>query len=1284
MSKAIQCEMYPKVNGEESILYKDLLKRIKDRPLTNFIYAAYLQQGVAAQITNKGYSVNKQGQHDASAVYDFFDVVSLQNEISSIRDMAVRMGARDTNGNLVNLTDAKDALQKAEQANQNSKGTVSYVVRRNDVFNIITEEKNSRTQIRAHEVKKKLAIWNALEQIFSSKGIDLNTFDFNRTLVNANNGKNFIEWASSLSQLRNDLLSQKEIRTILEFDKNSTQVQRIERMFGNLDNAAAEMYNAFHGGMSNYTQGQISLMNDAINTSKKIQGLDIQSAKQQVLQIEGSLNANSQEVNIQTTLEDLDKKYHIDINEINRNLGDTIKSLRDAAAEAAVTLQRQLKKLKAEQGLTPDVQRLERTINQLLKELENKKYYSGAMGFLAEALNQVNVMEQLLKDAYQATGTTFEQAKKRASAIMEIKDIKEGFYHIVDALSRPNNLIIDESINNADIQAIETQAKAVKDFFDNYEQKLRDIREDTMVDIAREYLGDSLPTGIAIVNIVKMAEADSSIYDHFYSVGRVSNPLIATMGTIIRDAQGRRNKKLRDIAIRIRRENYKLNKAGIKNTRFIYEENSNYIVSDIDWPAYKKAKNIAKTRFKKRGLKGFALEQAIEQWEDANTEDRVVDYVSGRTERVPNSNYRKHFSFENKAMQEYYNNMMQIKGEIGTMLPKYAQKHYLPPQIRRKFWDAVFESKGNPKKILKAIGNTIKDKFIIREDDELNSANGIIEGEEYGIRSGALDNTPYRQIPIFFVNRLKDQGELLKDFSSGLQHLASTAINYECINEIKDVVEMMGDFIKNQEIPPKGKKLVEKVQNTAVVIFKHLRGHAKATNTEHIVDSFINQHIYGTKLEHVNKLSKAIVSFIGYNSMKALSTNVKGYINNYLMGELQMLIEAGAGEFYNSWDWAWANAKVFGLTGDIKTKAGNIMDYFSNNVNSEAVLLAQMFDPLSEQFHKLAAQRYFSNPLRRMMPDDFMFIGYGLGENLIHFVTMYAVLHHEKVMVNGKKVSLYNALYIGNKEDGNSELLVKPNAKYKNKDGKWVDIDQAYLDSIRDRIRYCNQTTHGSMNDEDKGVIHQKLYGRAIMNLRQWMVEHYSRRFRGKHWEDSLKEWREGYYYTTGRLLWSYCRALLRFESEYATQWSQMNSMQKANVKRAMREQFIMMLLLGLSFAIGETDELKEDAYTRFWAYQAKRALMEVKASTPEFISFELMKLLNSPIPATSTINGLLYIVFGIPDMAETIQRGRYAGWNKYWRNVLKYSLPFWRHIDELIHMNENDDMFAIFDKTSM
>lgn len=44
------------------------------------------------------------------------------------------------------------------------------------------------------------------------------------------------------------------------------------------------------------------------------------------------------------------------------------------------------------------------------------------------------------------------------------------------------------------------------------------------------------------------------------------------------------------------------------------------------------------------------------------------------------------------------------------------------------------------------------------------------------------------------------------------------------------------------------------------------------------------------------------------------------------------------------------------------------------------------------------------------------------------------------------------------------------------------------------------------MNKEDKGILHQWMLGKMTMNFRQWMVEHYSRRFRGLHWDESIRD----------------------------------------------------------------------------------------------------------------------------------------------------------------------------------
>lgn len=1277
MSK-VQCDLYPEVNGEDSKLYKDLLKKIQNRPLTNLIYASYLQAGVAAQMNNQGFKVNNQGEHDADAVYQFFDVASMKNEVGKVSEIAKRAGAKDSSGNLVNFTSAKDALQVAAQINTTTTGTVAYVVTHGDLFNVIVEARDSRTQSRVAEVEKQQAVWGVLEQTFSNIGIDINSFDYNRRLVNATNGKNFMSWLENLKGTRNDLYPLNDIRTILAMDENSTQVQRLKTMFGTLDEVANKIYDSFHGGKNNYTQGQLTLMNAAMDHCKTLQGLDIVALRQQINQVESNIENNSPELLIQVTLDDLNQKYGIDINEMHRKLGDPINTLSDAAAEAAATLQVQLDTLKAEQGVTPEVRQLQSSISNLMRELSNKRYYYGVMNFLDIALKQVQIMETLFQNANQAPGTNLERSKARAKALMEIKRIREGYERIVVKLSMIDTLIVDESVSTYDRQQIETQAKAIKEYFDKYDARIDEFKRVTMIDLATEYLGESTINGMPIADIVKMSDDDSSIWDFLYSIGRVSNPLIATMGSIIRDAQSERNKKLNEIALRIRRANKKLFDSG-SNSAFMYEKGSNYIISDIDWISYNKDKRAAYEKFKRQGKTGLDLEEAMEQWEEGNTEDRIVDYVNGRTERVPNTVYRKPFPDLTPAQQEYYNEMMQIKGELGTLLPKYAQKQYLPPQLRRSFIDAIAKSKGNPRIIAKAILNKLKDLFIIREDDPLNAENGIIDGKEYSIRKGDMDGTPYRQIPIFYINRLEDQEELLKDFSGALQALAGTAINYECMNKIKDTVEFMGDFIKKQKIPPEGQNQTEIIEGQGIRVFKDLESFSKATNTTAIINGFIDKHIYGIKLKKVTKWTKFLQTLLSYTSLRSLAVNVKGAISNVLVGELQMLIEAGAGEFYNPLDYVWAHTKIFG---DNTTSApGRIIDFMTNNANSKAVLLAQKFDPMDDIFNETAHERYFRGPLRHMLSKDFSYIGYGMGEHMLHYVTMYAVLHNTKVKIDGKDATLYDAFYRGNKIDGNSELLLKANVTYKDEEGNWVPVDEAYLDSIRDRIRYCNQSTHGSMNEEDKGLIHQYMAGRFVMNLRQWMVEYYSRRYRKKYWDASLKKEREGYYNTVGKLFASWGSAIFRFESEYATRWSEMEDYQKANVRRAMSEFLILGSLLTLSFALGEPEDHKKEFWMRMWIYQTKRALIDVNAATPWGIPMEMTKMINSPIAATNTVNALMYPFVGLPDLNDTIKSGRYKGWNKYGRNMLKYWVPFYNQIDQLQHMDEDEDIFAVFNR---
>jgi hypothetical protein len=1277
------CSLYPEVNGEISELYKELSKLINDRPTTNLIYAAYLQQGVAADMDFRGKKRNSQNQHSAKDVYEVFEVAKMINEGSDIIKAEKRIGAKDSLGNTVFFTNAKYALEKAQQFNESNTGLVASVVQQGDSFFILIERKDSRTQIRASVVREKQSTWQIIEQAFSRKGMDINAIGDNiltREMVNPIKGIDFINYLKSMVHTRNNILSSRDIAILLLSNINDTNVQRLLRIFGtsnnveeNIKETAQEIYDSYRN-TSRFTPGNLALIKATLDRCKKLNKLDLTALIDQINNNSQTLKIDNKEEDIQTTLNDLDKKYGINANEIHL-VGDSINSLSQAAANAVVTIQRQLRELESKHGNTTEGKRLENTLNQLLGEIKNKRYYAGCLNFLYEADKQILHIQDLLR-SIPSTGTTMEIAAATAKVLIEIKNIESAYYHIIEALSNIDSILTDESISDTDKTILKEKASKIKEFFDREEKKLKDLRKSTMLDICREILGDTLPNGMAIANIVNMAEADSSIWDSLYSIGRASNPLIGAMGKIIRDAQDSRDAKMIEISRRISKADHVLRKAGYDSS-FMYGDDG-YIISDIDWDSYKKEKKKEEKRLRKSGIKGFDLKDAMDQWEEEHTEERIVDYNSGRTERVPNDKYRKDMPNLTKAQLDYYNTMMQIKGEIGTLLPKYAQKQFLPPQKRRSFLDAVSNAK-NVKDVVKAIWNKIEEIWKIREDDNNFSKKGIIDGEEYGITRGALNNTPLRQMPIFFVNKVQ-KGELMKDFSGALTALASTAINYDAMNEVKDTVEFMGDFIKNQEEQyiNNNTKQADAVVGNGIRIFKSLKKWSSNERTADIIDGFISQHIYGVSTKDQGKWAKLFKSLISYTSIKNLSLNLKGMISNLLVGEYNMLIEAGAREFYDLVDYAWAHKKLFG---DNTLRApGKVMDFFTNNKNSYEVLLADLFDAIPGNFDKYSNKRYHHNMFRQMLSSDFTFLGYSSGEYILHYTTMYAVLHNTKVIVDGKKTSLYNAFTKLDKEDGNSELVLKAGVT----DLQGNALDSGYLDKIRKRIRYANQSTHGSMNKEDKGIIHQRMLGRAIMNFRQWMVEHYSKRFRSLHYDASLDEWREGFYATTGKLLLGYMQELGLFKKKAALHWGEMNEMQKANVRRAIAEHALIGSLYFLSFALGEPEDHKKEFWYRMWIYQTKRAIVDAEAGTPLGSIKNSLIVINSPMASINTVNGLLYPIYGLGDIDDTIKSGPYKGWNKYGRNILKYTIPFYGQIDQLSRMDEDESVFSIFDSSNM
>lgn len=1321
MSKNM-CEMYPKVttsNGKEvdSRLYIDLLNKEEykyPRPFANLVYATYVtntEKQMEEAVNQDGspkYKKNSQGQFNVKDVVDFVGWDEAIGEISNIREEQERIGAIDRNGKKITYEDAEAVLNKVDHFNDTHKGLVASVQEHllptgENIYTIEVQDKTEYTNTIPIIAKQKLKAWGVYQQVLNQAGVDLKSIPADLKGMFSANNSNLAQQLKNLRKIEIKNTFKRDALALFYLDSQSQEVQRIVNAFGSIEDAAQALDDYNHNQPS-MTQEQYRLISRALTHAKQMLNLDVDALYAQVKGIITTEEQNNPETAIKDTLHRLNKKNKISIDEIDI-VNDKINSLSKATHGIIIQLTRRIRELYKEQGTNEEGRRLEDMVKKIEKEITTKHYHAGIIDFLGEAANTSQKLDELILNIPQ-TGDSKSIVFEAFKTLKKTKDIINQYLPIVNALAA-DALAMDEDISQADIDTIKERAKELTEFLNKKNNVINDLTERYVRELLRIAFNGKI-TESQLKNLMDNAVEDVSWADKWlHSVGTASNLYINALGNIIRNQELERDKVMGEYSRRIDVATAKLFKAGF-NTKFMYEDQK-HIISDINWKLYDSAKEAKIKDLAKKGFKGFAFKQALEDWIEQNTEERLVDRINKRKERVPNQSYRKQEDFQrdwSPEQKEYYDTMMQIKGELETLYPDNARNYYLPPQIRRNMVDGIVEAKSG-KDVGRAIWNKVKDKVVIREDDTDYGNTNVINGEEVTFGYGNYDNTVKKEVPIHFQNPV-EEGELLRDFSSGMSAYAGSAINYDSMMNIRDTAEALATYVGDKPSAAPN-KMTEIVNEAALRITKKLYKYAERNGVSTVMTGFIDQHIYGMKknsdgwLDKHKSIVKVLDSVRALTSFNGLAFNTFGAVANGLMGVMQNFIDAGCGEFFGFTDLGWAATKLFGETGTM----GDIMELATNNLNHKGTLMQRLFDPMSESYGNMTSKRYHSNIFRNLISHDCSFIGYGIGEYYIHMLPMYAVLHKEKVLLNGKKISLFDAFEKVSIGEGNSKLELIQGVT--DLDGN--HITQDYIDRIKGKIKYVNSSMHGAMNEEDRGLIHQYVAGRMIMNFRQWMVGHYGRRFRGRYFDYNLGDWREGYYTT----LWNMVRSedtremwnngswkvwedrqkidavgmLLKdfatFMFRASTQWSNLNDMQKANVKRARAELIVWISLLGFSFALGEPDDHKKEYWRRWWIYQNKRMLLDTEASLPgPWMLNSFITILNSPMAGINTLNSLMYVFNGLlnGDILTEIQSGPHKGENKYIRNIIKYDLPFFKDYERLMEFGENDSLFKVFETT--
>jgi hypothetical protein len=1101
-----------KYKGETSALHQELLDKYS-RPVANYVYASYLSNGVAERMRSKGYRLGRRGEHKASDVVTFLGIQGLLTNKQTLT------------GDIEKYDTAEQALKAANDFNSNPdrKGVVAEVV-----YN--ENEEHLGEYIVRRVVKDSLNILQVRDTMYKGllRSKSLETFGakaLESSLLNTKeiSLENVLDSIARLKFRDVKYLNDEQLEFLAtQLDPDSAFYNRINNSNVKGGTIAEKLYTIINDDfigseLKKAVFEELTKLKEA--TSKKAEDIKIDALEEANAWERSKGFKDSAVVKKILELEDAFRINEITFTKVNAE----VKSLQDVYIEAISGIERKLRNIDLNQE--DEINDSLDIKDMLMEELLEKQHVDGLLTFVKDANNRVKEIQEKLKNLTENIEATepLENLTAYAEVIQEAKDFITIYKNIAEFLSvlGEGGNDLDVSLSLTDKEALRSLGKELRDAISGFEINILDRKETSLLlSLVRNYLGEEAFNSLGEANVAMLLSQRGSFLNRLFKSVNNSNSVIAALSVLIRDQQHKRDEELNTIALRIAAADRKLKNAGYTND-FIIDRSTGYIKSNIDWEEYNKDKYKAIGKLKAAGYSGLELRVRLKSWEDRNCEDIVVDKKTGRTEKLPNAKYRTQLDFMARwsdAQIDYYNEIMDLKGELGTMLPEEAQHQYLPPQLRKtnlSTVDDAIKGKISSKEAFTVIWDRIAHPFKIREDDREHNKNGIIiNGETYASSFSDFDSTELNKIPVFYINKIKDQNELEENFSRSLVHLASTAVNYKYMEQIQDLAEYIKDEF-NGLYPVDNTKVdsfLGRAKQYSIRIIHNITN--RDTSNTDIVNALVERQLYGKSSEKADKLwSRVLRKLTSLNSIRVLGLNVKGAVSNILQGEYQMLIEASAtNEFFNLKDWAWATTQVFG---DSTLGIPSALNDLSTGVRTnKAKLFEDIFNPQQENYGELINRRFYNSRIRNIVGSMDSIPLYSLGESLMAKKIMYAVLHNQKVLQkkDGKfvEISLYDAFEIKDSEDGINKSLVLKNDVYSLSGQK---IDTTYIRDIKKKIGKIKQDLLGAMNNEDKGVIYHNDVARAAMSFRQWMVGYLERRFRGKHIAGDMGELNETYFH---------------------------------------------------------------------------------------------------------------------------------------------------------------------------
>ena len=923
-------------------------------------------------------------------------------------------------------------------------------------------------------------------------------------------------------------------------------------------------------------------------------------------------------------------------------------------------------------------------LESLIKDLDAKKYQEGVMNYL----NQANDELGRLNDRIIAIREDIDNidVKEAATTLRDMKFYIKSHDAIVKDLKKE----ISVTVRPDDMKTV----------INNINETV-ELMEEVYADLSAKTVGKTLMPFAANRKDFDMEktlrEADKDIHwwsRYVRSMANANNDFLALIDLLVKRQKNDSRQATRDFAIDILRMQKSLEKAGVKNTDWIYEKDkegkyTGNIVGEFNtgqyWQDYRQYSNEINAN---KELSSKQKAQLIAKWIDAHTQahPKVEEIVAEMKANLPAETFKRWYEANTKQdpatkqitykgelaipsneyknpeynkiqstphLKEFYDFVANAKEKFDNKLPRRYRKYLRAPQVRKKTIDRMLKARGI-KDIKDIAVESLRDTFIVTEDEDERGDTRKIEDVD-----GKLINF----VPTYFTERLSDPNKNMStDIVSTMIMYSQMANDYSHMNELTDIIELSKDVAADlviQRTDAKGRPIVEKLDSLKRKMMTHLKMKGSDSNIAVLLKNYIDAQVYGIQKKDEGKIFGNVdvakmLDFIGrYTSIKYLGLNFFAGFANVNIGSVQVRLEAQAGRFFDHKDLLLGDKEYWSGMPKLITNVGQRLQ------NSKLQLFMEHFDVLDD--FKSSTREINANRktlFGRLFKSSMLFVINQGGEHYLQGRAALALGQKQNLVdKNGTPISLYEAY-----EVKDNKLVLKEGVK-KSDGSAWSRSDEFIY---QEKVHSINQGLHGIYNESDRNFIQQYAIGRLAMMFRKFMIPGIDKRFRSKHYDWRLEEEDEGYLRATPRtlkkLFGNMIRDLRQGDYSFRKNFANLSDIEKASFRRVMLEVGYNMAAFMLLALIGDDDD--DDWATAMLAYQLNRFLTELQFY---YNPAEAFRIFQSPLAASNAMNDLIDLfTFMMPwKWGEEVKTGRYAGYSRFHRTAIR-AIPLYKSLEDL------------------